>query len=134
LLILLLVPGVGRAGQEAPATPPPSQSATVEQLPPASSAQPGTQPQAPRRLREEREYECERSRPSQGVRIFAETGAGLLTSAGLGVVGLLVGTGMCWRGLAVEGVPLAMVGSIVGYEPVLGFSPRGALVGLGGFF
>jgi hypothetical protein len=233
-LILLLVPGLGFAGQEAPATPPPSHSATEEAQPPASSGLPGTQQRPSRRLRDERdwvrEYERERSRPSQGLRIFAETGAGLLTSAGLGLVGLLAGTGMCWVGLARQGadatnaclaaigggallgvglgfplgvfwggqaaggrgsvlgalggmaagavvgflgssllaqniggnlllcVPLAMVGSIVGYEltqsepgpssprappvastrprlqPVLGFSPRGALVGLGGSF
>jgi hypothetical protein len=235
-LILLLVPGVGLAGQEeAPATPPPSHSATVEQPPPAPSAQPGTQPQAPRRRREERdwirEYERSRSRPSQGARVVAETGAGLLTSAGLGAAGLLVGGVMClrdfsgqglsglnacpkqlglgtlvgvglgfplgvfWGGEAAGGrgsvlgalggmaggalvgflggslldqdssvasgillgLPLAMVGSIVGYEltqseprlsprpppvasarprlqPVLGFSKRGALVGLGGSF
>jgi len=230
LLILLLVPGVGLADQEAPATPASPPSATVEQPPPASSAQPGTQPRAPRRLREETEEERERSRLPRGGRIFAETGAGLLTSAGLGVVGLAVGTGMCWWGLLVNGadgfdacpaqlgigtlvgvglglplgvfwggqavggrgnllgalggmtggalvgffggwllgwheldrilisVPLALVGSIVGYEltqsepgptapraspvasvrprlhPVLGFSRRGALVGLGGSF
>ncbi|HEX8437740.1 hypothetical protein [Archangium sp.] len=231
LLLFLLVPGVGLAGQEESATPSPPPSATVEQPPPASSAQPGTQPRAPRRLTEESEYERERSRPSRGMRILAETGAGLLTSAGLGVVGLGVGTGMCvwgiivqgadatnaclaqisigtlvgvglgfplgvfWGGQAVGGrgnllgalgglaggalvgffggwligqhefdgillsVPLAMVGSIVGYElttqsepgptaaraspvasvrprlhPVLGFSPRGALVGLRGSF
>jgi hypothetical protein len=234
-LLLLLVPGVGLAGQEVPpAAPPPSHAATVEQPPPASSGLPGTQQHPPRRLREERdwlqEYERERSRPSQGLRVFAETGAGLLTSAGLGVVGLLAGTGMCGMGLIRQGadatnfclvsigggallgvglgfplgvfwggqatggrgsvlgalggmaggavlgflggsllaqdtssgillsVPLAMVGSIVGYEltqsepgptaprappvasarprlqPVLGFSPRGAVVGLGGSF
>jgi hypothetical protein len=228
LLLLLLVPGVGLAGQEEPATPPPPHSATVEQPPPASSTQPGTQPRAPRRLREE--PEDERSRFPRGGRIFAELGAGMLTSAGLGVVGLAVGTGMClwgvvvksadgfdacpaqlvigtlvgvglgiplgvfWGGQAVGGrgnllgalggmaggalvgffggwllgqhefdrillsVPLAMAGSIVGYEltqsepgptaprarpvasvrprlhPVLGFSRRGALVGLGGSF
>ena len=230
LLLLLLVPGVGLAGQEEPATPPPPPSATVEQPPPASSAQPGTQPRASRRLREESEEERERSRLPRGGRIFAELGAGLLTSAGLGVAGLAVGTGMCVWGLATKGadgfdacpaqlgiatlvgvglgfplgvfwggqavggrgnllgalgglaggalvgffggwllfqhefdalllsVPLAMVGSIVGYEltqsepgptaprarpvasvrprlqPVLGFSPRGALVGLRGSF
>lgn len=233
-LLLLLVPGLGLAGQEAPATPPPSHSATAEAPPPASSGLPGTQQHPPRRLRDERdwvrEYERERSRPSQGLRIFAETGAGLLTSAGLGLVGLLAGTGMCWVGLVQQGadatnaclgalgggallgvglgfplgvfwggqaaggrgsvlgalggmaggavvgllggsllardvsggfllgVPLALIGSIVGYEltqrepghssprappvastrprlqPVLGFSPRGALVGLGGNF
>jgi hypothetical protein len=233
-LLLLLVPGLGFAGQEAPATPPPSQSDTVEAPPPASSEQPGTQQHPPRRLSDERdwvrEYERERSRPSQGLRIFAETGAGLLTSAGLGVVGLLVGTGMCWGDLIQQGadatngclakigggallgvglgfplgvfwggqaaggrgsvlgalggmaggavvgllggsllaqnigggillgLPMAMVGSIVVYEltqsepgpasprapsvastrprlqPVLGFSQRGALVGLGGTF
>lgn len=233
-LLLQLVPGLGLASQEAPATPPPSDSATVEAPPPASSGLPGTQQHPPRRLRDDRdevqEYERERSRPPQGLRILAETGSGLLTSAGFGVIGLLAGTGMCWIGLVRQGadatnaclgaigggallgvglgfplgvfwggqaaggrgsvlgalggmaggalvgllggsllaqdvsggillgVPLAMIGSIVGYEltqrepgpssprapsvastrprlqPVLGFSPRGALVGLGGNF
>lgn len=38
-------------------------------------------------------------RPSRAVRIIAETGAGLLTSAGGGILGALAGYGLCQTGL-----------------------------------
>ncbi|WP_375768566.1 hypothetical protein NR798_43955 [Archangium gephyra] len=210
LLLLLLAPGVGLAGQEA--------------LTPTASGQPGTQEGASLRLRED-DWTQEDARPSRGLRILAETGAGLLTGLGGGVAGAFAGGALCeagvvgsksgflsclepaasglllgagagfalgvwWGGEAAGGdgrllgalagfgscaalgllwgvaagtpstgllvaIPLSLIGSIVGYEltqqapasgpqapavasarfqPVLAFSSRGALVGLGGSF
>lgn len=220
LLLLLLAPGVGLAAQE-----------PTFRLEPrlASSGLPGTDERAPLRLGEEDWAQGEKQdvRPHRALRILAETGAGVLTGAGGGVLGFLAGSGLCGAGLvgnsggffgcldaaviglllgagsgvglgvwwggeaaggdgkllgalagmgagAVLGVgtglvtgrgdlalflafPGALIGAIVGYEfsqralvpgppspgvasarprlqPVLAFSPRGALVGLGGSF
>ncbi len=226
LLLLLLAPGVGLAAAE-PA--PPSMTRHSAPLEPgllATSGLPGTDARVPLRLREDTGAPREEaSRPSQGLRILAETGAGLLTGVGGGLVGALLGGGLCdasgigsqggfvpcfnatavglllgggaafalgvwWGGEAVGGdgqllgamigfgsvvaaglllglatenpfgalivaTPFSLIGAIVGYEstqrepvpgapavastrprvqPVLAFSPRGTLVGLGGTF
>jgi hypothetical protein len=220
LLLLLLAPGVGLAAQE-------PTSLLEPRL--ASSGLPGTDERAPLRLGEEdwAQGEKQEFRPPRGLRILAETGAGLLTGAGGGVLGFFAGAGLCgagivgsrsgffgcldaaaigvilgagtgvalgvwWGGEAAGGdgkllgalggmgagavlgvgaglvsgrgdlalffsVPGALIGAIVGYElsqrtlvpgprapavasprprlqPVLAFSPHGALVGLGGSF
>lgn len=118
LLLLLLAPGVGLASQETPAS--------VPQSPPASSGLPGTQERASVRLSEDAwAREDEASRPSRGLRILAEVGAGLLTSIGGGIAGLYAGAGLCEVGI---------VGSSNGFLPCLDEAAVGLLLGGGAAF
>lgn len=81
LSLLVLVPRVGLA-------------AAV--LTPEPSGLPGTSEPAPLRLGEDSLAQGpERSRTPRGLRILAETGAGLLTGAGLGAAGVLASNQLC---------------------------------------
>ncbi len=84
LCLLLLVPRVGLAAEDAP----------------VSSGLPGTAEPAPLRLTEDSPPTASKpSRPPRGLRILAETGAGLLTATGLGIVGMLAGSQLCSAGI-----------------------------------
>lgn len=85
----LVLPGVSRAAQESA----PSIAAEERELP-------GTQDDAPRRLMTEEGYadgpgEPARSGAPRGVRILAEVGGGLVSSAVLGIAGGLTGGLLC---------------------------------------
>jgi hypothetical protein len=122
LSLLLLVPRVGLAAQEAPTLA--SEGSTPEEaLLPKSSGLPGTEERAPLRLSEDSwAPEPEHQRPSRALRILAELGAGLLTT-GAGVVGgALAGAGLCEAGV---------VGSRGGWLPCLDAAAVGLLLGGG---
>lgn len=114
LLLLLLAPGVGLAAQEP----------TFLEPRLASSGLPGTDERAPLRLSEEdwAQGEKEDFRPPRALRILAETGAGLLTGAGGGVLGFLAGGGLCGAGL---------VGNRGGFFGCLDAAAIGLLLGAG---
>jgi hypothetical protein len=122
LSLLLLVPRVGLAAQEAP-TLASAGSTSEEALLPKSSGLPGTEERAPLHLDEDsRASEPEYQRPSRALRILAELGAGLLTT-GAGVVGgALAGAGLCEAGI---------VGSPGGWFPCLDAAGVGLLLGGG---
>ncbi|EPX57088.1 hypothetical protein D187_006842 [Cystobacter fuscus DSM 2262] len=85
----LVLPGVGRAAQES--APP---------IAAEERALPGRQDDAPRRLMTEEGYEDDSGEPvrsgaPRGVRILAEVGGGLVTSAALGLAGGLTGGLLC---------------------------------------
>jgi hypothetical protein len=122
LLLLLLAPGVGLAAQEPPVRP--EARDTVRRPLLAVSALPGTEERAPLRLREDGPAE-EDDRPSRGLRILAETGAGLLTGLGGGLVGVFAGAGLCEAGL---------VGSQGGFIGCLDAGVGGLLLGAGAGF
>lgn len=99
LLLLLLAPGVGLASPRA--TPPaPSAGTSWEARPPAApSGLPGTAARAPLRLSgDDSSLETAPPPPSRGLRILAETGAGLLTGTASGAAGLVLGYQLCERG------------------------------------
>ena len=108
LCLLLLVPRVGFAAEEGVA------------LTPEPSGVPGTSEPAPLRLNDENSWVQESERTPRGLRILAETGAGVLTGAGLGVAGLLAAGGLCGAGL--------LGGGDFGCLGEMGF---GALLGIG---
>ncbi|WNG18270.1 hypothetical protein [Cystobacter fuscus] len=88
----LVLPGVSRAAQESAAPI----AAEERELP-------GTQDDAPRRLMTEQGYadgsgEPVRSGAPRGVRMLAEVGGGLVTSAALGIAGGLTGGLLCLGG------------------------------------
>ena len=122
LLLLLLAPGVGLAAQEPPVLP--EARDTVRRPLLASSGLPGTDERAPLRLSEEdwAQSEREESRPPRALRILAETGAGLLTGAGGGVLGFLAGSGLCGAGI---------VGNRGGFFGCLDAAAIGLLLGAG---
>lgn len=86
----LVLPGVSRAAQEESAPP---IAAEARELP-------GAQDDAPRRLMTEEGYEDDSGKPARsgsprGVRILAEVGGGLVSSAALGLAGGLTGGLLC---------------------------------------
>jgi len=99
LLLLLLAPGVGLASPRA-MPPAPSAGTSWEARPLAApSGLPGTAARAPLRLSgEDSSLETESPPPSQGLRILAETGAGLLTGTATGAAGLVLGYQLCQKG------------------------------------
>lgn len=106
LTLLLLVPRVGLAA-----------------VGPESSSPPGTeQPSLPRLAQDEDAWAREPQRPSRGVRILAETGAGLLTGGGGALLGSLAGLALCGGGFP---------GSNGGWLPCLDTLPWGFLLGTG---
>jgi hypothetical protein len=126
LLLLLLAPGVGLAGQQAPATLlSPRSTPSFEALPRvASSSLPDTALRVPLRLSGNSgdQEGAEPPRPSRALRILAETGAGLLTGGAGGVAGYLIGTRLCQLGI---------VGSNGGWFPCLGEGIVGFVMGFG---
>jgi hypothetical protein len=108
LSLLLLVPRVGLA-------------AAV--LTPEPSGVPGTSEPAPLWLtNDDSQYpRPARQRPREGLRILAETGAGLVTSAGLGAGGGRAGLMLCGKGVLDDG----------GLLPCLDAFGLGAYVGFG---
>ncbi|MFY0521877.1 hypothetical protein ACN28I_01240 [Archangium gephyra] len=100
LLLLLLAPGVGLASPRA--TPPaPSAGTSWEARPLAApSGLPGTAARAPLRLSgdDSSSLETKPPPPSRGLRILAETGAGLLTGTASGAAGLVLGYQLCQKG------------------------------------
>ncbi|AKJ08136.1 hypothetical protein ATI61_107567 [Archangium gephyra] len=121
LLLLLLAPGLGLAAQEESTAP----RSTVLEPRLASSGLPGTDTRAPLRLRGDEGAPPEDARPSTALRILAETGAGLLTSLGGGVVGAFIGGGLCEAGIT---------GSPSGFLPCLNSTATGLLLGGGAAF
>ncbi|HZI03445.1 MAG TPA: hypothetical protein VEZ71_05455 [Archangium sp.] len=115
LLLLLLAPGVGLAAQE---------PTSLREPRLASSGLPGTDERAPLRLSGEdwAQGEKEDFRPHRALRILAETGAGLLTGAGGGVLGFLAGSGLCGAGL---------VGNRGGFFGCLDAAAIGLILGAG---
>ncbi|MFY0527923.1 hypothetical protein ACN28I_33815 [Archangium gephyra] len=115
LLLLLLAPGVGLAAQE-----------PTLRLEPrlASSGLPGTDERAPLRLGEEdwAQGEKEEFRPPRGLRILAETGAGVLTGVGGGFLGFMAGGGLCGAGI---------VGNSSGFFGCLDSAAIGLILGAG---
>ncbi len=93
LSLLLLVPRVGLAAQDAPLAT--SEESTSENTTPTSSAIPGTDDKAPLRLMDEPGPEPRRWSAPLGLRILAEVAAGAVTSVGGGIAGGLVGLGLC---------------------------------------
>jgi hypothetical protein len=92
LSFFLLVPRVGLAAAE--------DASPGGVLTPASSRLPGTSEPAPLRLSEDSQApRPQRSRTPRGLRILAETGAGLLTGTGLAVAGGLAGYELCQAGI-----------------------------------
>jgi hypothetical protein len=104
LSLLLLLPRVGLAFERAPAT--------REVLSLDGSELPGTAPRESLRLLEEpSSQEPQRERPSRGLRILAETGAGLLTGGGAGLL-LLLGLSSACSNFSCLGA--AVAGGLVG--------------------
>jgi len=117
LSLLVLVPRVGLAAAE--------DASPGVVLTPASSELPGTSEPAPLRLSEDSQaLRPQRSRTPRGLRILAETGAGLLTGTGLAVAGGLVGNELCRAGI---------IGSLNsgGWFPCLAELVIGGFVGAG---
>jgi hypothetical protein len=95
LTVLLLAPRVGLAAGESPA--PAQDVPSREASSPESSAPPSSpgQPSGPRLAPAQGPWAWQPQRPSQGVRILAETGAGVLTGAGGALGGMLAGGMLC---------------------------------------
>jgi hypothetical protein len=93
LSLLLLVPRVGLAAQDAPLAT--AEEATPENTTSTSSAIPGSDEKAPLRLMDEPGPEPRRWSAPLGLRILAEVAAGAVTSVGGGIAGGLVGLGLC---------------------------------------
>jgi hypothetical protein len=135
LLCLLLVPRVALAIQDTPitpASPSTAQDSTTGEAPRPASGLPGTDEPAPLGLMEP-SLKPERKRIHPVLRILAETGAGLLTSAG----GLVLGgwapgaLRLCAStGCIVEMFIGAFTGASIGFP--LGVWWGGAAVGRGG--
>jgi hypothetical protein len=93
LSLLLIIPRVGLAAQDAPLAT--SEEATSENTTSTSSAVPGTDERAPLRLMDEPAPEPRRWSAPLGLRILAETAAGAVTAVGGGLAGGLLGLGLC---------------------------------------
>ncbi|HEX8824707.1 MAG TPA: hypothetical protein VF794_32605 [Archangium sp.] len=119
LSLLLLVPGVGLAAQDAPLAAP--ETPTESETPFTDSGIPGTDEPEPLRLLDE--PESQRSGTPLGLRILAEVGAGTVTSLGGTLVGGLLGLGLCealdgqgeYVGCAWGAVLGAVAGAGIGY-------------------
>jgi hypothetical protein len=99
LSLLMLVPRTGLA-EELPASSSAAASDPGVVLTPAPSGLPGTSELEPLRLGDDvGARQPERPRTPRGLRILAETGAGLLTSGGLGAAGFLVSNQLCQMGM-----------------------------------
>jgi hypothetical protein len=122
LCLLLLVPRMGLAAGEVPSSSTTGDSSPGAVLTPAPSGLPGTSEPLPLRLNED--FQASRSTRSRarGLRILAETGAGLLTGTGLAVAGVLGGRELCRLGL---------VDDRTGWFACVGASLVGGLVGAG---
>ena len=117
LSLLLLVPRVGLAAQDAPLA--------ESETPAPDSRIPGTDERESRRLLEDDSWarEPRRTGAPMGLRIMAELGAGTLTALGGGLVGGLVGVGLCeatggnsgWFGCLGEGGLGLLLGVGLGY-------------------
>jgi hypothetical protein len=94
LCLLLLVPRVGLAAEPAPLR--------LTEDSPLTASKP--------------------SRPSRGLRILAETGAGLLLGTGLGFAGMLAGSALCEDGV---------FGEPSGFLPCLPAAAGGIVLGVG---
>lgn len=117
LSLLLLVPRVGLAAQDAPLA--------ESETPAPDSRIPGTDERESRRLLEEDSWDRapQRTGAPVGLRIMAELGAGWLTALGGGLVGGLVGVGLCeatggnsgYFGCLVDGGLGIVLGTTLGY-------------------